>query len=60
MATGATPALDPKSNEAAAQAAETTAEQPSEAKPITLKERIIRTLTHIFMHNEDLGVTRQQ
>jgi len=53
MATGAKPALKPLRDN------KTEAEVPSDAKPATLKDRIIRKLTEIFKHNESLGVTRQ-
>ena len=52
MATGAAPGLDPKyENKADAQ-------EVAEAKPLTLKARIIRKLSEIFEYNERLGVTR--
>jgi hypothetical protein len=51
MATGAKPALDPN-------IAKTEADKESEAKPKSLKDRIIKKLTEIFEHNERLGVTR--
>lgn len=53
MAAGAKPALDPTIDDKAE------AMKQGEAKPATLKERIIRKLTEIFEHNERLGVTRQ-
>ena len=53
MATGAKPALEPLMDN------KTEAQMASEAKPATLKDRIIRKLTEIFEHNERLGVTRQ-
>ena len=52
MATGAKPALKPLCDN------KTEAQVPSDGKPATLKERIIRKLTEIFKHNESLGVTR--
>ncbi len=51
MATGAKPALDP--NVGQSEGAE-----PTQAKPASLKDRIIRKLLEIFEHNEKLGVTR--
>lgn len=53
MAAGAKPAIDSMVNDKA------DAPQASEAKPATLKERIIRKLTEIFEYNERLGSTRQ-
>jgi len=53
MATGAKPALKPLRDN------KTEAQVPSDAKPATLKDRIIRKLTEVFEHNESLGVTRQ-
>jgi len=53
MATGAKPALEPLRDN------KTEAQMPSDAKPATLKDRIIRKLIEIFQHNERLGVTRQ-
>jgi hypothetical protein len=53
MAAGAKPALDSiAENKKDTQIA-------SEAKPLTLKDRIVRKLTEIFEHNERLGSTRQ-
>jgi len=52
MATGAAPALDPKMEN------KTEAQQKSETKPLTLKDRILHKLAEIFQLNEDLGVTR--
>jgi hypothetical protein len=52
MATGAKPALEPIiDNKAEAIVA-------PDARPLTLKERIICKLTKIFEYNERLGVTR--
>ncbi len=53
MAAGAKPALDPT-----VEGNTQTAEAP-EAKPTSLKDRIIQKLIHIFEHNERLGSTRQ-
>lgn len=51
MSAGAKPALDPNvAKDAAAKA--------PEAKPSSLKDRIIQKLNEIFEHNENLGVTR--
>jgi hypothetical protein len=53
MAAGAKPALDSlveDKNEAV---------KPADAKPATLKDKIIRKLTEIFEYNERLGSTRQ-
>jgi hypothetical protein len=53
MAAGAKPALESMvENKADVRAS-------SEAKPLTLKDRIFRKLTEIFEHNERLGSTRQ-
>jgi hypothetical protein len=54
MSAGAKPALDPN----VAKDAAATAPEASEAKPMSLKDRIIQKLTEIFEHNEKLGVTR--
>jgi hypothetical protein len=53
MAAGAKPALDPMVDDKAK------AQTASDAKPATLKERILRKLTEIFEYNERLGSTRQ-
>lgn len=53
MAAGAQPALDPAVEN------KTESAQASDARPTTLKERIIAKLTEIFEHNERLGSTRQ-
>lgn len=52
MATGAAPALGQKPNDKA----ET--HESAEAKPLTIKDRILQKLEWIFEHNERLGVTR--
>ena len=51
MATGAQPALEPKVDN-------TTEAQEAPARPLTLKERIVRKLLELFEHNERLGTTR--
>lgn len=52
MAAGAKPALESMVD------AKPETPQASDPKPLTMKERIIRKLSEIFQHNEDLGVTR--
>jgi hypothetical protein len=57
MAAGAKPALDALAD--GTNEAKNEAVQPTEAKPVTLKDRIIHKLTEIFEYNERLGSTRQ-
>ncbi len=52
MATGAAPALNQQPDDKKG------SPETSDAKPLTLKDRIIRKLNEIFDHNERLGVTR--
>jgi len=52
MATGAAPGLDPKCEN------KPDAHEAADAKHVTLTARIIRKLSEIFEHNEELGATR--
>jgi hypothetical protein len=52
MATGAVPALDQQPDD------KKESPETSDAKPLTLRDRIIRKISEIFDHNERLGITR--